>query len=148
MNDETIRDEIEALERLMADYERWGDGQDWDKFATLFHEDAVVIFDAGPRGSADAPVGAEIHGRADFVAGMSASLTGVQTAHQFYLPEITIADETHAHASWAMHDYVKTPAGTFNGWGHIHHDYVKVDGHWQILRGRTTRLIVDETWNA
>lgn len=32
------------------------------------------------------------------------------------------------------------------GYGHISHDYVKVDGRWKIIRGRTTRTIVDEEW--
>jgi hypothetical protein len=28
----------------------------------------------------------------------------------------------------------------------ISHDYVKVDGQRKIIRGRTTRMIVDEEW--
>ena len=57
-----------------------------------------------------------------------------------------IDDDTHAHAIWGMHDYIKTPVVNFNGYGHISHDYLKVDGQWKIIRGRTTRLIVDEEW--
>jgi hypothetical protein len=58
-------DEIDALRGLMAHYELWGDTQQWDKFGSLFHDDAVVI-----------------------------------TAHDFFLPEIAIDDDTHAHAIW------------------------------------------------
>ena len=45
-----------------------------------------------------------------------------------------------------MHDYIKTPVVKFNGYGHISHDYLKVDGQWKIIRMHTTRLIVDEEW--
>jgi hypothetical protein len=138
--------EIEALRVLMAHYERWGDTQQWDKFGSLFHDDAVIIIDAGPRANPQTDPRVELHGREAFIAGMSASLEGVQTAHDFFLPEITIDDNTHAHAIWGMHDYIKTPVVNFNGYGHISHDYVKVDGQWKIMRGRTTRLIVDEEW--
>jgi hypothetical protein len=40
---------------------------------------------------------------------MSASLEGVQTAHDFFLPEIAIDDDTHGHAIWGMHDYIERP---------------------------------------
>ena len=139
-------DDIEALKLLMARYAHWGDTQQWDKFGSLFHDDAVIIVDAGPRPDPEADPRIEVHGREAFITGMSASLDGVHTAHNLFLPEITIHDDTHAHATWGLHDYVKTPVVNFNGYGHISHDYVKVDGQWKIIRGRTTRIIVDEQW--
>jgi Histidine kinase-, DNA gyrase B-, and HSP90-like ATPase len=30
--------------------------------------------------------------------------------------------------------------------GHIHQDYLKVDGEWKITRSHTSRLFVDEQW--
>ena len=139
-------DEIEALKVLMAHYEWWGDTHQWDKFGSLFHDDAVVVIDAGPRPHPQADPRIELHGREAFIAGMSASLEGVQLAHTFFLPEITIDDDTHAHAIWGMHDYVKTPVVNFNGYGHISHDYLNVGGQWKIIRMHTPRLIVDEEW--
>ena len=65
---------------------------------------------------------------------------------RLFLPEIAIDDDTHGHAIWGMHDYIKTPVVKFNGYGHISHDYLKVDGQWKIIRMHTTRLIVDEEW--
>jgi hypothetical protein len=138
--------ETEALKLLMAHYAHWGDTQQWDKFGSLFHDDVIVIVDAGPRATPQAEARIEIHGREAFIGGMSASLTGVQTAHQMFLPEITITDDSHAHATWALHDYVKTPVVNFNGYGHISHDYIKVNGEWKITRGHTTRMIIDEQW--
>ena len=70
----------------------------------------------------------------------------MQTAHDFFLLEIAIDDDTHGHAIWGMHDYIKTAVVKFNGYGHISHDYLKVDGQWKIVRMHTTRLIVDEEW--
>jgi hypothetical protein len=139
-------DDIEALKLLMAHYACWGDTQQWDKFGSLFHDDAVIIIDAGPRPDQKADPRIEVHGREAFIAGQSASLDGVHTAHNMFLPEITIDDDTHAHATWGLHDYIKTPVVNFNGYGHISQDYVKVDGQWKIIRLHTTRMIVDEEW--
>ena len=139
-------DEAEALRLLMARYAHWGDTQQWDKFGSLFHDDAVIVIDAGPRPNREADPRIEIHGREQFIAGMSASMAGVRSAHDMFLPEITIDDDTHARATWGLHDYVKTPVVNFNGYGHISHDYVKVDGKWKIIRMHTTRMIVDEEW--
>jgi SnoaL-like domain len=139
-------DEIEALKLLMAYYAQWGDTQQWAKFGSLFHDDAVIIIDAGPRPDPEADPRIQVHGREAFIAGQSASLDGVHTAHNMFLPEIVIDDDTHAHATWGLHDYIKTPVVNFNGYGHISQDYVKVDGQWKIIRLHTTRLIVDEEW--
>ena len=40
----------------------------------------------------------ELHGREALIAGMSASLEGAHTSHNLFLPDITIDDDTHAHA--------------------------------------------------
>jgi SnoaL-like protein len=141
-------DEIEALRVLMSRYEKWGDTQQWDKFGSLFHDDAAIIIDAGPRPNPEADPRVEIHGREPFIAAYTASLDGVHTAHNMFLPEITIDDDTHAHATWGLHDYIKTPVVNFNGYGHISQDYLKVDGQWKIIRLHTTRMIVDEEWLA
>jgi len=139
-------DEIGALKLLMAHYAQWGDTQQWDKFGSLFHDDAEIIIDAGPRPDPEADPRIEVHGREAFIAGQSASLDGVHTAHNMFLPEITIDDDTRAHATWGLHDYIKTPVVNFNGYGHISQDYLKVDGQWKIIRLHTTRMIVDEEW--
>jgi hypothetical protein len=85
-------EEIEALKLLMAHYAHWGDTQQWDKFGSLFHDDAVIV-DAGPRPNPEADPRIEVNGREPFTAGMSASLDGAHTAHNLFLPEITIEDD-------------------------------------------------------
>ena len=138
--------EIERLKVLMAHYSTWGDTQQWDKFATLLHEDAEFIIDAAPRATPDADPVIKINGRDNYVNGMIDYTNGFHTAHQMYLPDITIIDEDTAHATWCLHDYVKTPVVNFKGWGHMHDDYVKVDGGWKIRKLHTTRTLVEEEW--
>ena len=93
-------DEIEALRRLMSRYARWGDTQQWDRFRLAVHDDAVVIIDAGPRPNPESDPRVELHRREALVAGMSASLEGVHTAHNLLPPDIIIDDAGHAHAIW------------------------------------------------
>jgi hypothetical protein len=49
-------------------------------------------------------------------------------------------------STWGIHDLVKTQHCIFNGYGHIHQDYRKVDGEWKITGSHTSRLFVDEQW--
>jgi hypothetical protein len=80
--------EIERLKVLMAHYSTWGDTQQWDKFATLLHEDAEFIIDAAPRATPDADPVIKINGRDNYVNGMIDYTNGFHTAHQMYLPDI------------------------------------------------------------
>ncbi|HEV7565063.1 MAG TPA: nuclear transport factor 2 family protein [Microbacteriaceae bacterium] len=138
--------ETEELKKMMARYSVWGDTGQWEKFGTLFDDDLEVVIDAGPRANPEADPRIAISGKESFIQGMSAYTEGFTTHHQMVLPDITIADENHASAVWNLHDYVKTPGVIFNGWGHMHHDYVRVNGEWKIRRVHTTRLMVDEEW--
>ena len=138
--------EIEALKRVMARYERFGDTQDWAQFRTLFVEDLVYSAEAVPRSSPDAPQAATIRGLDNFISGMGEMLKGVKTCHRMYLPEITITGPDTAKSTWGLHDLVKTRNCIFNGYGHIHQDYRKVGGEWKITRSHTSRLFVDEKW--
>ena len=138
--------EIEALKQIMAKYARFGDTHNWEEFRKLFTEDMVYSVDAMPRASKDAPQSAVIEGRDTLIAGMGELLKGVQTAHNMYLPEITITGPDTATSTWGIHDLVKTPVCVFNGYGHIHQEYVKVDGEWKIVKSHTSRHFVEEEW--
>lgn len=138
--------EIEALKQMMAKYARFGDTQNWEEFAKLFTADMVYSVEAMPRASKDAPQAATIEGLDSFVGGMSTLLVGMQTAHDMYLPEITLTGPDTASATWGIHDLVKSPVCIFNGYGHIHQQYVKVDGEWKITRSHTSRTFVEEEW--
>jgi ketosteroid isomerase-like protein len=138
--------EIENLKRLMARFYQYGDAKDWDAFGSLFTEDAVIRIDAAPRPAPDVPGEVVIEGRDAFIEAMSSLVDGVHTAHNAYLPDITIIDDTHAEATWGMHDVVKTPAVDFRGYGHLRQEYVKTAGDWKITSSHTTRLVVEEDW--
>jgi hypothetical protein len=146
MTDQQELAEIEALKKVMAKYSRFGDTQNWAEFRTLFVEDMVYSVDAMPRAKPEAPQAATIQGLDTFIGSMAEMLKGVQTCHRMYLPEITITGPDTAKSTWGIHDLVKTQDCTFNGYGHIHQDYVKVDGEWKITRSHTSRLFVDEEW--
>ena len=138
--------DIEDLKQVMARYARYGDTQNWEEFSKLFTEDLVYSVEAMPRATKDAPQSATIEGRDAFIGGMGELLKGVQTCHNMYLPDITITGPTTATATWGLHDLVRLPTCVFNGYGHIHQDYVKVDGQWKITKSHTSRLFVDEQW--
>jgi|SRR5579859_129208 len=138
--------EIEALKVVMAKYSRFGDTQNWTEFRKLFTDDLVYSVEAMPRSSPKAPQGATIEGLDAFVSGMGEMLAGVKTSHQMFLPEITLTGPDTAKSTWGLHDLVKTKHCIFNGYGHIHQHYRKVDGEWKISRSHTSRLFVDEQW--
>jgi hypothetical protein len=125
--------EIESLKKVMAKYSRFGDTQNWVEFRTLFVEDSVFSFEAMPRANPDAPQAATIQGLDTFIGGMAEMLKGAQTCHRMYLPEITITGPGTAKSTWGIHDLVKTQNCIFNGYGHIHQNYVKVNGEWKWL---------------
>jgi hypothetical protein len=138
--------EIEALKNVMAKFARFGDTQNWAAFRTLFVDDLVYSVEAMPRASADAPQAATIQGLDTFIGGMGEVLKGAHTCHRMFLPEITITGPDAAKSTWGLHDLVKTKNVIFNGYGHIHQDYRKVNGEWKITRSHTSRLFVDEQW--
>jgi SnoaL-like domain len=138
--------EIEALKNVTAKYSRFGDTQNWTEFRKLFTDDLVYSVEAMPRPNPEAPQAATIEGLNAFIGGMAEMLVGVQTSHQMFLPEITLISPDTAKSTWGIHDLVKTRYCIFNGYGHIHQDYRKVDGEWKITRSHTSRLFVDEQW--
>jgi hypothetical protein len=139
--------DIEDLKQVMARYARYGDTKNWEEFRKLFTEDAVFSFEAMPRATKDEPQsGTFTEGRDAYIGGMGEMLKGVQTCHNMYLPDITITGPTTATVTWGLHDLVKLPTCVFNGYGHIHQDYVKVDGQWKITKSHTSRLFVEEQW--
>ena len=144
MTDMQVLAEIEALKTVMAKYARFGDSQNWTEFRKLFTDDLVYSAEAAPRPSADAPQAARIEGLDTFISGMSDLLVGAHTSHQMFLPEIIVIDATRAKSTWGLHDLVKTPNSIFNGFGHIHQEYVKIDCEWKITRSHTSRLFVEE----
>lgn len=126
-----------AITELKARYCRLLDTKDWDGYAALFTEDAVLdTTAAGGYGV--------IEGRASFVPMVRASLEQAETAHQVHSPEIDVDGDT-AHVVWAMQDRVHMPdrGMSFVGYGHYHERYVRTAEGWRIAFTALTRLRVD-----
>src|SRR5580658_8433190 len=134
-----------ALTELKANYFRFLDTKQWDRWRDLFTDDMVFYSDETP-----VPKTAEPMTRSTdaFVATVSSMLAGSITVHQGHMPEITFTDDRNAAGIWAMYDWVDAPgeSGWNNqGFGHYHERYVKgSDDRWRIAELRLTRLRVDE----
>jgi hypothetical protein len=145
MNIDQFND-LEAIRQLKARYFRIMDTQQFDEWPVLFTEDVTALYEGAPRASDDLPTEIEIIGRDALVAGVKGLMTGAQSIHQGYMPEIELTSATTAHGVWSMYDQVRLPTCIFEGWGHYHEDYVKLDDGWKIKKIHLTRLHIEENW--
>jgi uncharacterized protein (TIGR02246 family) len=133
---------VEAIKQLKARYFRCLDTKDWDGYAAVYAEDAVLD-------TTSTQGGAVTRGSAAIAAHVRKHVDHVVTVHHGHTPEIEILSDTTARGIWAMEDVLRWPARepfrTMVGYGHYHEDYVKVNGRWRIAQCRLTRLRVDYT---
>jgi hypothetical protein len=131
--------DTEDIRQLKARYFRYIDSKEWSKLAALFTAhptiDVGVKYDSGKE-----------------LAENTAKLLGAApTAHQGFLPEITVNGD-RASAIWAMEDYVSFPPGSsykegFHGYGEYHDTYKRINGDWYIDSSLLTRFRVDPVPN-
>lgn len=139
--------DIEAIKQLKARYFRMMDTKQWDDFAMVFTEDAVMDMSGelernGVDGAAGIVAGRE--NIADFVKG---AVDAAITAHHGHMPEINLTSDSAAEGIWAMYDYVNfgedSAIGGLQGFGHYHETYEKEnDGQWRIKTIKLVRLHV------
>ncbi len=122
-----------AICNLKARYCRCLDTKDWDGYAAVYTEDAVL----DTTGSG----GARVEGRDAAVAYVRSSISeDTITTHHVHAPEIEIAGD-EATGVWAMQDRNIWPSGRkLLGFGHYHERYRRVDGEWLISESRLTRI--------
>ena len=137
---------IEEIELVVAHYARFADTKQWDKFFQLFTDDVEVHYDGVVRINPDQPTSLSIKGRDKYIGLFANIMIDWITIHQMFMPEILITGPYTATGIWAMHDFVITPNCVFNGWGHYHHEYRKIEGAWKIAKNRTTRTHTEEKW--
>ncbi len=125
--------DIDAIKLLKARYFRLLDTKQWQAWGELFTDDFRGVFD----GDGDS---FEFSSRQELVDTNSAILADVPTVHQGHTPEIEMTGPDTATGIWAMYDRVELPGAAFEGWGHYHEQYKKVDGAWKIARIHLTRL--------
>lgn len=141
-------EDIEQIKQLKARYFRLMDTRQWDEWRKCFTADIVASYDGPPRLDMTAATEAiTCHGVDALVAGVSGLFVTARSIHQGYMPEIELTSATTAKGIWSMWDYIRSPRGTFQGWGHYHEDYVKEGGEWKIKRIKLTRLHTQETWS-
>lgn len=138
--------DLEAIRQLKSRYFRLMDTQQWKLFHDCFTADISAHYEGVPRASADLPIDIEIQGRKALVEGIKELMTGAQSMHQGFMPEIELTSATSARAIWSMFDYVRLPTCNFKGWGHYHEEYVIEDSRWKIKKIHLTRLHTEEEW--
>ena len=128
-------EDIEAIKNLKARYFRLLDTKQWDEWREVFSTDFSALFE-GPHPDI------EFHSRDELVDTNRGILAEVVTVHQGHTPEIEITGTDTATGIWAMYDRVELPGNAFEGWGHYHEKYRKVDGEWKISHIHLKRLKV------
>jgi hypothetical protein len=126
----------EAIKETKARYFRYIDTKQWDKWRTVFTDDAR--FESSK--DWDNPD--------EFVRDVSTALREASTVHQGHMPEITFTGPDTARVLWAMFDLVEQPAlqdgrRGIVGFGHYEEEYRRVGDEWKISFLRLTRLRVD-----
>ena len=143
------RDELEAFEairQLKARYFRYVDTKQWDRFAELFCEDAIL----------DVPVNrAEpLRGAAAIAERVQRGLSAMITVHHGHAPEIELRGADRARAIWPMYDRLSSQTNEltadpvapgfgprYEGAGHYVEEYARgEDGRWRFARIELRRL--------
>ena len=128
-------DFIDWLEicNLKARYCRCLDTKDWDGYAAVYAEDALL----DTTGSG----GLRVEGRDALVAYVRSSINDdTFTTHHVHAPEIDISGD-EATGIWAMQDRNIWPNGRkLLGFGHYHERYARIGGRWLIAESRLTRI--------
>lgn len=137
---------IEEIKQLKAKYFRCMDTKDWDGFASVFADDAVMDMSSEMRDGTTEGDGitAGAQAIAAFVRG---AVGNVITVHHGHMPEIHLTSGTTATGIWAMEDKLWWPDGSplrhMHGYGHYHERYVRTPDGWRIAHLTLTRLRVD-----
>lgn len=143
---------IEEIKKLKARYFRSLDAKDWEMFADVFADDAVVDYRSAATDDTDVnsmPSATEelIRGRGTITQSVKDVLGDTQSVHHGHMPEIEIIDDDNASAIWAMFDILRFSPGQavseMVGYGHYHETYLRVDGSWKIATLKLTRLRLD-----
>jgi hypothetical protein len=125
-----------AIQETKARYFRYIDTKQWDKWRTVFSDDARFVSSK------------EWDNPDSFVADVSAALADQVTVHQGHMPEIVFTSKDTARVIWAMYDYVEDMEAADGrrgivGFGHYEEEYTRVGDEWKISFLRLTRLRVD-----
>lgn len=127
-----LREEVTALKN---EYCQHLDAKRWDRWATLFAEDAVL--QVGP------DAGSSIRGRCAIRKLLETQLRRARTHHKARNPEIFSESPDRVRVVWEMDDVVETPLYRLEGSGFYEDHYVRDAGAWRISTLRLHRTKVD-----
>jgi hypothetical protein len=135
----------DELQNLKARYCRFLDTKDWDGYAAVFTEDAVMDV------REDTGLG-PITGIEAIFAQVRAAVGPATICHQVHSPEFEFSGPDNAQGIWSMQDVVIWEDGNspidgvsaMTGYGQYHEQYRKVAGEWKIAALRLTRFHVDK----
>ena len=99
-----------AVAALKSRYCQWLDGQQWDRWPSLFNEDATL--QVGPNAAS------AVHGRRAIRQLLKAQLRGAKTLHQVHDPEMPEVGPAEVRVVWRMSHRVSTPLYLLEGAGH------------------------------
>ena len=126
---------MEAIVALKAQYCERLDGKEWDRWASLFTESAVM--QVGP--SSDAAV----RGREAIRTLLARQLKGATTRHRAWDPDVVEEGEGRVRVTWKMEDRVRTPLYSLEGAGFYEDRYIETGDGWRIASVRLHRSRVD-----
>jgi len=126
---------MEGIAGLKTQYCEWLDGKQWDHWASLFTDDAVMQI--GP--STDAAV----RGRAAIKQLLARQLKHARTLHKAWDPQVTEEAPGRVRVVWHMNDRVETPLYVLEGAGFYEDRYVRTDDGWKIAGVRLHRSGVE-----
>jgi hypothetical protein len=140
---------IEEIKQLKARYFYSLDNKEWDAYAAVFTDDAVIDFSAhgdliaqnsGPSEVIDSDSWVFTGGKA-LADSVRAGLANTVSAHGGHDPLISITAADEAVGTWPMTDRLESFGELFVGYGYYHEDYRMIDGSWHISGLRMTRLL-------
>jgi len=134
----------EQIRDVKARYCRLLDTKDWQGFAALFTEDAIL--------DVSHDTGASPHrGRDAIVTAVRWAVDHAKSAHYVHSAEFHFHGPDAADVIWAMHDHMVweaahspiPPATGITGYGHYREHYLRQDGTWRIASLTLTRTNVE-----
>lgn len=126
---------LEAATSLKSHYCQWLDAKQWDRWSSLFTDDAVM--QVGP--NADSVV----HGRRAIRKLLTTQLRRAKTLHQARNPRVHEESPGRLRVVWEMNDSVEAPLYLLEGAGFYEDRYVRTDDGWKIAGVRLHRSKVD-----
>ena len=126
---------MDAVVALKAQYCQRMDGKAWDRWASLFTDDAIMQFGPSEKRA--------VHGRHAIKRLVSWQLRRGESLHEVWDPEITELTPGRLRVVWEMRDRADTALYSLRGRGFYEDEYVETPHGWKIAKVRLHRTEVD-----